>query len=197
MFTFNVNISVFHLCVLQNECVRMVVLGQLKTLTYLDDVFVMEEEAAAAVQVAARSRINQVWTFWMLYSVFVSTFDLDRVCVCLQASLMTHSRTDSERPRSLSLLSSAHLLTQISPSPWKHSQELESGWTTKVWHINSHSLTQTTCKRVNSLTLVISVFVLWNTKKIYCRMLRILAFPSSVSLCDISQNLHKNRWMET
>lgn len=38
----------------------MVVLGRLKTLTYLDDVFVMEEEAAAAVQVAARSRINQV-----------------------------------------------------------------------------------------------------------------------------------------
>ncbi len=81
IFTFNVNISVFHLCVLQNECVRMVVHGQLKTLTYLDDVFVMEEEAAAAVQVAARSRINQVWTFWMLYSVFVSTFDLEHVCV--------------------------------------------------------------------------------------------------------------------
>lgn len=46
--------------VLQNECVRMVVLGRLKTLTHLDDVLVMEEEAAAAVQVAARSRINQV-----------------------------------------------------------------------------------------------------------------------------------------
>lgn len=60
MFTFNVNISAFDLCVLQNECVRMVVLGRLKSLTYLDDDFVMEEEAAAAVQVAARSRINQV-----------------------------------------------------------------------------------------------------------------------------------------
>ncbi|KTG39503.1 hypothetical protein cypCar_00002327 [Cyprinus carpio] len=44
----------------RNECVRMVVLGRLKSLTYLDDVFVMEEEAAAAVQVAARSRINQI-----------------------------------------------------------------------------------------------------------------------------------------
>uniref|UniRef100_A0A673J9S6 Leucine rich repeat containing 9 n=1 Tax=Sinocyclocheilus rhinocerous TaxID=307959 RepID=A0A673J9S6_9TELE len=86
----------------RNECVRMVVLGRLKTLTHLDDVLVMEEEAGAAIQVAAQSRINQ-------------------------ASLMTHSRTDSERPRSLSLLSSAHLLTQISPSPWKHSQELELG----------------------------------------------------------------------
>jgi len=38
----------------------MVVLGRLKTLSYLDDVFVTEEEAAAAVQMAARSRINQV-----------------------------------------------------------------------------------------------------------------------------------------
>ncbi|XP_016121440.1 leucine-rich repeat-containing protein 9-like, partial [Sinocyclocheilus grahami] len=94
-----------------NECVRMVVLGLLKTLTHLDDVLVMEEEAGAAIQVAAQSRINQ-------------------------ASLMTHSRTDSECPRSLSLLSSAHLLTQISPSPWKHSQELELGWTTKITALN-------------------------------------------------------------
>ncbi|XP_039527778.1 leucine-rich repeat-containing protein 9 isoform X3 [Pimephales promelas] len=95
----------------RNECVRMLVLGRLKTLTHLDDVFVMEEEAATAVQVVARSRINQ-------------------------ASLMTHSRTDSERPRSLSLLSTAHLLTQINPSPWKLSQELESGWTSKITALN-------------------------------------------------------------
>ncbi|XP_073775247.1 leucine-rich repeat-containing protein 9 isoform X2 [Danio rerio] len=95
----------------RNESVRMVVLSRLKTLTHLDDVLVMEEEAAAAVQVATRSRINQ-------------------------ASLMSHSRTDSERPRSLSLLSSAHLLTQISSSPWKHSQELESGWTSKITALN-------------------------------------------------------------
>ncbi|ROL49635.1 Leucine-rich repeat-containing protein 9 [Anabarilius grahami] len=44
----------------RNECVRMVVLGRLKTLTHLDDVLVMEEEAAAAIQVVARSRINQI-----------------------------------------------------------------------------------------------------------------------------------------
>ncbi|KAK7148433.1 hypothetical protein R3I93_012688 [Phoxinus phoxinus] len=95
----------------RNECVRMVVLGRLKTLTHLDDVLVMEEEAATAVQVVARSRINQ-------------------------ASLVSHSRTDSERPRSLSLLSTAHLLTQINPSPWKLSQELESGWTSKITALN-------------------------------------------------------------
>uniref|UniRef100_A0A8C2F4X0 Leucine rich repeat containing 9 n=1 Tax=Cyprinus carpio TaxID=7962 RepID=A0A8C2F4X0_CYPCA len=110
----------------RNECVRMVVLGRLKSLTYLDDVFVMEEEAAAAVQVAARSRINQ-------------------------ASLMTHSRTDSERPRSLSLLSSAHLLTQISPSPWKHSQELESGWTTKITALNLDGLRLTRLSNLERL----------------------------------------------
>lgn len=63
-------------CVLQNECVRMVVLGRLKTLTHLDDVLVMEEEAAAAVQVVSRSRINHVCIFWTLYLMlkFVSTF---------------------------------------------------------------------------------------------------------------------------
>ncbi|XP_067277190.1 leucine-rich repeat-containing protein 9 isoform X1 [Pseudorasbora parva] len=91
--------------------VRMVILGRLRTLTHLDDGLVMEEVAAAAVQGVARSRINQ-------------------------ASLMTHSRIDSERPRSLSLHSTAHLLTQISPSPWKLSQELESGWTTKITALN-------------------------------------------------------------
>ncbi|XP_050982867.1 leucine-rich repeat-containing protein 9 [Labeo rohita] len=110
----------------RNECVRMVVLGRLKTLTHLDDVLVMEEEAAAAVQVAARSRINQ-------------------------ASLMIHSRTDSERPRSLSLLSSAHLLTQISPSPWKHSQELESGWTTKITALNLDGLRLTRLSNLDRL----------------------------------------------
>ncbi|XP_051504244.1 leucine-rich repeat-containing protein 9 [Myxocyprinus asiaticus] len=93
------------------ECVRTLILGRLKTLTYLDDVLVTEEEAAAAVQMAVRSRINQ-------------------------ASLMTYSRIDSERPRSLSMLSSAHLLTQISLSPWKHPHELVPGWTAKITVLN-------------------------------------------------------------
>ncbi|XP_056616186.1 leucine-rich repeat-containing protein 9 isoform X3 [Triplophysa dalaica] len=82
-----------------------------RTLTHLDDILVTEEEAAAAAQMAARSRINQ-------------------------ASLVAHSWTDSERPRSLSLLSSVHLLTQMSPSPWKHSHELEPGWTAKITTLN-------------------------------------------------------------
>ncbi|XP_057198998.1 leucine-rich repeat-containing protein 9 isoform X1 [Triplophysa rosa] len=95
----------------RHECVRMVILGRLKTLTHLDDILVMEEEAAAAAQMAARSRINQ-------------------------ASLVAHSWTDNERPRSLSLLSSVHLLTQMSPSPWKHPHELEPGWTAKITALN-------------------------------------------------------------
>ncbi|XP_055025567.2 leucine-rich repeat-containing protein 9 isoform X2 [Misgurnus anguillicaudatus] len=93
------------------ECVHMVILGRLKTLTHLDGTVVMEEEAAATVQMGAQSRISQ-------------------------ASLVAHSRTDTERPRSLSLLSSAHLLTQISLSPWKHSLELEPGWASKITALN-------------------------------------------------------------
>ena len=44
----------------QPGAVRTTVLGRLKTLTYLDDQLVTEEEAAAAVQIAVDCRINQV-----------------------------------------------------------------------------------------------------------------------------------------
>uniref|UniRef100_A0A4W5RBH2 Leucine rich repeat containing 9 n=1 Tax=Hucho hucho TaxID=62062 RepID=A0A4W5RBH2_9TELE len=83
-------------------------------LTHLDDMLVTEEEAGAAVQMAAGSRINQV-------------------------SLLAHSRTDSERPRSLSLLSAAQLLDQLSPSPWDITGDLEQGWTTKITALNLDS----------------------------------------------------------
>ncbi|KAM6961269.1 leucine-rich repeat-containing protein 9 [Aplochiton taeniatus] len=93
----------------RSEAVRMTVLGRLTTLTHLDEVLVTEEEAAGAIQQAAGSRINQ-------------------------ASLLAHSRTERERPRSLSLLSAAKLLTRLNPSPWQ--QDLEPGWTAKITTIN-------------------------------------------------------------
>nr|ARS01405.1 leucine-rich repeat-containing protein 9-like protein [Oncorhynchus nerka] len=96
------------------EAVRMTVLGRLISLTHLDDMLVTEEEAGAAVQMAAGSRISQ-------------------------ASLLAHSRTDSERPRSLSLLSAAQLLDQLSPSPWDITGDLEQGWTTKITALNLDS----------------------------------------------------------
>ncbi|XP_061113948.1 leucine-rich repeat-containing protein 9 [Conger conger] len=91
--------------------VRSTVLGRLKTLTHLDDQLVTEEEAAAAVQLAADSRINQ-------------------------AALLAHSRTNRDQPRGLSLLSAAQLLTQLSPNPWDPSGQLQPGWTTKITALN-------------------------------------------------------------
>ncbi|XP_040916935.1 leucine-rich repeat-containing protein 9 [Toxotes jaculatrix] len=89
------------------EAVRMTILGRLTSLTHLDDVMVAEDEAADAVQMAAGSKINQ-------------------------ASLLAHSRTNSGRPRSLSLLSTAQLLCLLSHAPWGVSQELEPDWTAMI-----------------------------------------------------------------
>lgn len=52
--------------------------------------------------------------------------------LCSQASVLAQSRSDSDRPRSLSLLSTAQLLCHLNPSPWGLSQELEPDWTAKV-----------------------------------------------------------------
>ncbi|XP_072533364.1 leucine-rich repeat-containing protein 9 [Salminus brasiliensis] len=95
----------------QGECVRMVLLGRVKTLTHFDGVLVTEEEAAAAAQIAAASKINQ-------------------------ESLMVHSRVDSDRPRCLSLLTAAQLLTHLRPSPWTHTAEPTPGWTNKITALN-------------------------------------------------------------
>ncbi|XP_030574901.1 leucine-rich repeat-containing protein 9 isoform X2 [Archocentrus centrarchus] len=93
------------------EAVRMTILGRLTTLTHLDDVLVAEEEAAEAVQKSAGSKINQ-------------------------ASLLAQSRTDSGRPHSLSLLSTAQLLCHLSPAPWGLGKELESDWMAKITTLN-------------------------------------------------------------
>uniref|UniRef100_A0A8C9XFC8 Leucine rich repeat containing 9 n=1 Tax=Sander lucioperca TaxID=283035 RepID=A0A8C9XFC8_SANLU len=107
--------------------VRMTILGRLTTLTHLDDVMVAEEEAAYAIQMAAGSKINQ-------------------------ASLQACSRTESERPRSLSLLSTAQLLCLLSPAPWGLYRELELDWTAKITALNLDS--QRISKLINLNKLV-------------------------------------------
>uniref|UniRef100_A0A665WH06 Leucine rich repeat containing 9 n=1 Tax=Echeneis naucrates TaxID=173247 RepID=A0A665WH06_ECHNA len=97
-----------------NKTVRMTILGRLTTLTHLDDVMVTEEEAADARRMAAGSKINQV-------------------------SLLAHSCTSSDRPRSLNLLSTAQLLCLLSPAPWSLSQELEPDWTARITALNLDS----------------------------------------------------------
>ncbi|XP_048830995.1 leucine-rich repeat-containing protein 9 [Brienomyrus brachyistius] len=89
---------------------RLVVLSHLRTLTHLDGQLVSEEEVAAATQMC-ESRIDQV-------------------------SILAHSQTDTERPRRLSLLSTAQLLTKSHPTPWDLSAGLEEAWTLKITALN-------------------------------------------------------------
>ncbi|XP_070776726.1 leucine-rich repeat-containing protein 9 [Enoplosus armatus] len=107
------------------EAVRMTILGRLTTLTHLDDMMVAEEAAADAVQMAAGSKINQ-------------------------ASLLAHSCTGSDRPRSLSLLSTAQLLCLHNPAPWGLNLELD--WTAKITTLNLDS--QRISKLINLNKLV-------------------------------------------
>ncbi|KAM3594085.1 uncharacterized protein V6R79_001921 [Siganus canaliculatus] len=109
------------------EAVRTIILGHLTTLTHLDDTMVAEEEATDAVQKTAGSRINQ-------------------------ASLLAHSCTNSERPRSLSLLSTAQLLCPVTPAPWSdHNRDLEPDWTTKITTLNLDSQRISKLIRLNKL----------------------------------------------
>ncbi|KAK0143358.1 Leucine-rich repeat-containing protein 9 [Merluccius polli] len=89
------------------DSVRRTIVGRLVTLTHLDDIPVTEEEVAAAAQITAGSRINQ-------------------------ASLLANSRTDRECPRSLSLMSAAQLLCQLSSPPWPLHATPEPGWTARI-----------------------------------------------------------------
>lgn len=54
------------------------------------------------------------------------------MALCFQASILAHSRTNSDRPRRLSLLSTAQLLSLLNPAPWGLNRELEVDWTAKV-----------------------------------------------------------------
>ncbi|XP_054470363.1 leucine-rich repeat-containing protein 9 [Anoplopoma fimbria] len=112
---------------IRSKTVRITILGRLTTLTHLDDMMVAEEEAAYAVQMAAGSKINQ-------------------------ASLLVQSRTNSDRPRSLSLLSTAQLLCPLSPAPQGLTRELELDWTAKITALNLDS--QRISKLINLNKLV-------------------------------------------
>ncbi|KAI4885617.1 hypothetical protein NFI96_019058, partial [Prochilodus magdalenae] len=101
----------------RGERLRMEVLGRLKSLTHFDGVLVTEEEAAAAAQATITSKISTV-------SVG-----------CLEC-LLAHSGVDTDRPRCLSLLTAAQLLTHLQPSPWTHTTQLQPEWTNKITALN-------------------------------------------------------------
>uniref|UniRef100_A0A8C8CXF8 Leucine rich repeat containing 9 n=1 Tax=Oncorhynchus tshawytscha TaxID=74940 RepID=A0A8C8CXF8_ONCTS len=67
----------------------------------------------------------------------ISLTHLDDMLVTEEEAV--HDLPDSERPRSLSLLSAAQLLDQLSPSPWDITGDLEQGWTTKITALNLDS----------------------------------------------------------
>ncbi|KAM4663517.1 LOW QUALITY PROTEIN: leucine-rich repeat-containing protein 9 [Discoglossus pictus] len=69
--------------------VRKITVGRLRSLTHLDQVLITEEEVSETQQFFAGSRINQV-------------------------SLLINSRTDDAKPRCLSLLPAAQIISQIS-----------------------------------------------------------------------------------
>ena len=92
---------------LQPEGLRLRIIGRLKTLTKLDGVPVGDEETAAALRMAAGSRISQV-------------------------SLLMHSRTDTEPLRTLSLQTQAHTLAMYSNKKPDRAVDLDNNWYLKV-----------------------------------------------------------------
>ncbi|XP_072347821.1 leucine-rich repeat-containing protein 9 isoform X4 [Scyliorhinus torazame] len=90
---------------------RPIAIGQLKALTYLNGIMVTEEEALAALHINAESRLTQV-------------------------SLLTHSRTDEECPRCLSLLNSAQNLTLLSKMKPNLSIDQTTFWYPKITTLN-------------------------------------------------------------
>ncbi|KAM4723466.1 leucine-rich repeat-containing protein 9 [Anableps anableps] len=93
------------------EAVRMTILGRVASLTHLDGELVTKEEAVEALQMGAALKFSQ-------------------------AALLAHSRTNSECPRSLSLLSTAQLLSSLGPAPWGPNRELEPDWMAKITTLN-------------------------------------------------------------
>ncbi|KAJ8046058.1 Leucine-rich repeat-containing protein 9 [Holothuria leucospilota] len=93
------------------EGLRLRTIGRLKSLTLLNNQPVTESESTAALRMAAGSRVSQV-------------------------SLLAHSRTDTARPRSLSLLTCAQLLTQMSRNKPDRMSESDSEWYLKVTALN-------------------------------------------------------------
>ncbi|XP_039597283.1 leucine-rich repeat-containing protein 9 [Polypterus senegalus] len=111
---------------LKTDSLRLAVIGRLKSLTHLNGVPVTEEEAAAALKRVTGSRITQV-------------------------SLLAHSRTDEVRPRSLSLLSSAQVLSQLSNKKLSPVEKLETGWYLKITSLNLNGVSLTRLTNLDKL----------------------------------------------
>ena len=94
-------------CLLQPDNIRLRIIGRLKCLSVLNGAIVTETESSGALRVAAGSRISQV-------------------------SLLTFSRTDHSRPRSLSLLSTAQVLYSKSRNKPEKISEHDANWYSKV-----------------------------------------------------------------
>ncbi|XP_059173305.1 leucine-rich repeat-containing protein 9-like isoform X2 [Physella acuta] len=90
---------------------RLRAIGRLRNLEVLDEKKVEDEEAALALRCAAGSRISQL-------------------------SLLTHSRTDSTVPRSLSLGDSAHVITMISRNRPLKTCETDTKWYSQITTLN-------------------------------------------------------------
>ncbi|XP_071079047.1 leucine-rich repeat-containing protein 9-like [Haliotis cracherodii] len=96
---------------LKPDGLRLRVIGRLKSLTLLDDQPVTEEEATAALRVAAGSRISQL-------------------------SLLTQSRVDATTPRSLSLNTTAQIVLHMSRQKPEKFGEHDTSWYLKVSTLN-------------------------------------------------------------
>ncbi|XP_069063527.1 leucine-rich repeat-containing protein 9 [Pleurodeles waltl] len=90
--------------------VRLTVIGRLRTLISLDGVPITESEAAVALRLTSGSRITQ-------------------------GLLLLHSRTDQARPRCLTLLPAAQILTQVSKNKPDIS-DFNNSWFAKITTLN-------------------------------------------------------------
>lgn len=93
------------------ENIRLRIIGRLKSLTLLDGTCVSETEATAALRIAAGSRISHL-------------------------SLLTHTRTDAAKPRSLSLMTTPHILEKVSRHKPEKINDHDTHWFQKVTSLN-------------------------------------------------------------
>ena len=91
----------------QPDNLRLRIIGRLKSLTVLNGAAVTEIESSGALRVAAGSRISQV-------------------------SLLSFSRTDQHKPRSLSLMSTAQILVTTSRHKPEKIGDHDFHWYSKV-----------------------------------------------------------------
>uniref|UniRef100_A0A7N8YRZ6 Leucine rich repeat containing 9 n=1 Tax=Mastacembelus armatus TaxID=205130 RepID=A0A7N8YRZ6_9TELE len=123
-------------------------LGQLKQLDVRWNKLIKTREDAAVLRKNTPSllRLDTRYNPW------------DKVCAVIKtktkvlALLLAHSRTNSDHPRSLRLLSAAQLLCLLNPTPWGLGRELEPDWTAKITALNLDS--QRISKLINLNKLV-------------------------------------------